>query len=192
MELQHVNIKLLAKGPDQLDLAPIVPIFHSWIQSQALEGQLLDVADYRHVTAGPGVVLIGHEGDYSIDNTDSLLGVRYNRKAPFDGTNRDRLMQAVCSVLKACQRLEEDAALQGKIRFNGQEVDLFINDRMLAPNYEETRQRLDPEFKAFFDTLFRGGDYSMIYDTDPRHLLRISVRASRLFTVSDLIRNLVP
>jgi hypothetical protein len=190
MDIQHVNVKLLVGNPQSVELEPLIPVFHRWIQRQVCDELLLDIADYRHVAAGPGIALIGHQADYSLDNTDNRLGVRYNRKAPFDGTNRDRLKQAVCSVLKACQRLEEEAALEGKIHFNGQDVDLFINDRMLAPNYEETRQRLDPEFKAFFDTLFRGGDYSMIYDTDPRHLLRISVRASRLFTVSDLILNL--
>ena len=31
--------------------------------------------------AGPGVMLIGHQADYSVDNTDDRLGVRYNRKA---------------------------------------------------------------------------------------------------------------
>ena len=58
---------------------------------------LLDVADYRHVPAGPGVMLIGNEGDYSVDNTGDRLGIRYNRKAALDGDNQDRLRQAARS-----------------------------------------------------------------------------------------------
>ena len=80
MQLQHVNVKLLVQNAEDLDLEPLIPVFHGWIRGQVLGELLLDVADYRHVYAGPGVVLIGHEGNYSVDNTDNRLGVRYNRK----------------------------------------------------------------------------------------------------------------
>ena len=119
MELQHVNVKLLVKNPEEVDLEPLIPVFHSWIQGQVFEELLLDVADYRHVPAGPGVVLIGHQGNYSVDNTDNRLGVRYNRKAALDGNNQDRLKQAARAALTACQRLEAEPGLGGKLRFNG-------------------------------------------------------------------------
>src|ERR1700692_4919071 len=106
MQLQHINVKLLVKNPVEVDLEPLVPVFHSWIQAQGLEELLLDVADYRHVHAGPGVVLIGHQGNYSVDNTDDRLGVRYNRKAVLNGNNQSRLTQAAEAALVACQRLE--------------------------------------------------------------------------------------
>src|SRR5260370_201374 len=120
MELQHVNVKLLVRNPEEVDLEPLIPIFHDWIQNQVGEGLLLDVADYRHVDAGPGGVLIGHEGNYSVDNTDNRLGVRYNRKAPLDGSNQDRLKQAARAALTAWQRLEADPRVRGKLRFNGE------------------------------------------------------------------------
>lgn len=190
MDLQHVNAKFLVSDPESVDLEPLIPVFHRWIQGQVYEELMLDIADYRHVHHGPGIVLIGHQADYSLDNTDGRLGVRYNRKAPFDGRNWDRLKQAACSALRACQRLEAEAVLEGKIRFNGQDVEFFINDRLLAPNREEIRRLLDPEFRAFFDALFRGSDYAMSYDPDARKLLRVSVKASRRFSVAELVRNL--
>ena len=190
MDLQHVNVKLLVSDPQSVDLEPLIPVFHRWIQAQPCEELLLDIADYRHVREGPGVVLIGHQADYSVDNTHGRLGIRYNRKAPLDGSNGDRLKQAACSALQACQRLEAEAALEGKIRFNGQDVELFINDRMLAPNREGIRRDLDLEFQAFFDALFRGSDYRIAYDTDPRRLLRVSVAASNHFSTADLLNNL--
>ncbi|HEX3371272.1 MAG TPA: hypothetical protein VHS08_02075, partial [Candidatus Acidoferrales bacterium] len=92
MQLQHVNVKLLLQNPQGIRLEPLVPVFHSWIEHQ--NGELLiDVADYAHVPAGPGVVLIGHEGNYSVDNADDRLGVRYNRKAVLDGGNQAVLTQ---------------------------------------------------------------------------------------------------
>jgi len=190
MDLQHVNVKFLVSDPQSVDLEPLIPVFHRWIQEQVCEELLLDIADYRHVHDGPGIVLIGHQADYSLDNTQGRLGVRYNRKAPFEGRNFDRLKQAACSALRACQRLEAEAVLEGRIRFNGQDVEFFINDRLLAPNREGIRQSLDPEFKAFFDALFRGSDYAISYDTDPRRLLRVCVKASVHFSTADLVQNL--
>ena len=190
MDIQHVNAKFLVSDPQSVDLEPLIPVFHRWIQGQVCEELLLDIGDYRHVHDGPGIVLIGHQADYSLDNTHGRLGVRYNRKAPLDGRNWDRLKQAASSALKACQRLEAEAVLEGKIRFNGQEAEFFINDRLLAPNREEIRQHLDPEFKAFFDVLFRGSDYVMSFDTDARRLLRVFAKTSRCFSAADLVKNL--
>jgi hypothetical protein len=190
MDFQHVNVKFFVKNPEAVDLEPLIPVFHRWIQAQVCEELLLDIADYRHVPEGPGIVLIGHQADYSVDNTKGRLGVRYNRKARFDGTNLDRLKQAACSALKAFQRLEREAALGGKISFNGHDVELFINDRMLAPNREDTRKTFEPDFKALFDKLFRGNEYSLSYDTDPRRLLWLSARSSKTFSIAELISNL--
>ena len=113
MEFQHVNVKLFVKNSEEVDLEALIPVFHGWIQNQASGELLLDVADYRHVRSGPGVVLIGHQGNYSLDNTGGRLGVRYNRKAPLEGTNQDRLVQATQAALAACQRLETEPRLGG-------------------------------------------------------------------------------
>ena len=63
MELQHLNVKLLVKEPEEAALEPLIPVFHSWIEEQVFEELLLDVADYRHVHAGPGVVLDRSPGE---------------------------------------------------------------------------------------------------------------------------------
>lgn len=190
MDLQHVNVKLLVRNPEEVDLEPLIPIFHSWIQDQVSEELLLDVADYRHVEAGPGVVLIGHQANYSVDNTDNRLGVRYNRKAAQEGSNQDRLKQATRAALTACQRLESEPGLNGKLRFNGQEMELFINDRLLAPNRDATRKAVEPELRTFFQELFGGSEHALHYNPDPRRLFSVSVTASRIFIVSVLLNNL--
>ncbi len=190
MELQHVNVKLLVKNPQEVDLEPLIPVFHGWIQDQVCEELLLDVADYRHVYAGPGVVLIGHECNYSVDNTDNRLGVRYNRKAVLDGSNQDRLKQAVRAALTACQRLEAEPRLEGRLHFNGQEIEVFINDRLVTLNRDATREAVRPDFQMFFQKLFRGSEYSLSYGNDPRSLFAVCVKASQTFSVADLLENL--
>src|SRR5439155_6372034 len=160
IELQHINVKLLLRNPEDVDLDPLIPVFHSWIQGQVCEELLLDVADYRHVYGSPGVVLIGHEADYSVDKTDNRLGVRYNRKAVHEGSNQERVAQAARAALTACQRLERDTRLNGKLHFNGQEIEICVNDRLLAPNREETCEAVKPDFHAFSEKLFGGSEYS--------------------------------
>jgi|SRR5579872_426124 len=192
MQLQHVNVKLLVRNPEEVDLEPLIPVFHGWIQNQIGEGLLLDVADYRHVEAGPGVVLIGHEGNYSVDNTDNRLGVRYNRKAALDGSNQDRLKQAARAALTACQRLEAESRMGGKLRFNGQEMEIFINDRLLAPNSDETQKLFKSDFETFFQQLFKGSEFSTAYGNgnDPRKLFTVSIKSAQPMAVADLLANL--
>jgi hypothetical protein len=192
MNLQHVNAKLLAKSGEPVDLESVVPVFHSWIQERAREEILLDVADYRHVPGGPGVVLIGHEANYSVENTGNRLGVRYNRKAPLAGSVQDRLEQATRAALGACQLLERDPRLQGKIRFGGQELELSVNDRLLAPNNLATRQALEPEIRALSARLFAGGSYSLRFEEEPRRLFSVSIQTSEPHTLERLLANLTP
>jgi hypothetical protein len=111
---------------------------------------LIDVADYRHVSAGPGVLLIGHEANYSFDNRENRLGLLYNRKDSLDGTFQARLEQAHRAALEACDRLEQEAPFRGKLKFNRNAIEVSINDRLLAPNNGETWQVLQPELEKFF------------------------------------------
>jgi hypothetical protein len=190
IHLQHVNVKLLASDPAGVDLERLIPIFHGWIRDRVFEELLLDVADYRHVPEGPGVMLIGHQANYSVDNTDNRLGVRYNRKAALDGTNQDRLRQAARAALTAFQRLESESTLNGKVRFSGRDLELFINDRALAPNNDATRVAAQPELHAFFGKLFQGADYALTHETEPRRLFTVRLKTTQCFSVAELLANL--
>jgi hypothetical protein len=190
MEIHHVNVKLFVKNTAVTDLEASIPVFHSWIQNQTGGELLLDVADYRHVRSGPGVILIGYHGNYSLDSTGDRLGVRYNRKTALEGTNHDRLLQATEAALAACRRLETDPRLGGRIQFNGREIEVIINDRLLAPNTPETRAAADSEFRAFFSTLFGDIEYAVSYPQDSRSLFSVHVTTCKAFDTSALLDNL--
>jgi hypothetical protein len=190
MELQHVNVKLGIEKPGEVDLGALIPIFQKWIETPPVEDLLLDVADYQHVHAGPGVVLIGFQGDYSVDNTDNRLGVRYNRKAPLDGSNQDRLKQAARAALSAFARLETEPRMEGKLRFDGREIEVIINDRLFAPNTDATRKEAGVDLQAFFKQLFKEGGVSLSYASDPRRLFSVTAKASQTFSIAELLANL--
>ena len=190
MELQHVNVRLLLRNSEQVDLEPLIPVFHGWIQEQGWDELLLDVADYRHVYAGPGVLLIGHQANYSVDNAGNRPGVRYNRKAALEGSNQDRLKQAAVAALKVCQRFESDPRLNSKFLFGGREIEISINDRLLAPNTAATREALQPVLATFLARLFAGGAYDLSYDGSARDLFSVLVKSSGTFSVEGLLQNL--
>lgn len=148
--VQHLNLKVFVENTGGLDLADAVPVFHRWIRESACPEMLIDVADYRHVPGGPGVLLIGHEADYSFDNRQNRLGLLYNRKAPLDGTLQHRLNQAYRAAFDACDRREREECFRGNLKFNRGSLEVSVNDRLLAPNTGETWQILQPELEEFF------------------------------------------
>jgi hypothetical protein len=169
--IQHINLKIFIADAGAFDLADAIPVFHQWVRDGVCPEMLIDVADYRHVSAGPGVLLIGHEANYSFDNRENRLGLLYNRKAALDGTFQSRLAQAHRAALEACDRLEQEAPFRRKLKFDRTAIEVFINDRLLAPNNEETWQSLCPELEKFFSgfTIQRTGE--------PRDLFRVAVSA---------------
>jgi len=171
--VQHINLKIFVAGTPAIELADALPVFHRWIKDSICPEMLIDVADYAHVYAGPGVLLIGHEANYSLDNRENRLGLLYNRKAALDGTFQSRLEQAHRAALEACDRLEREDAFHGKLKFDRKAIEVFVNDRLLAPNNDETWRGLKPELEKFFaDSLIeRRGE--------PRDLFRVAVTKQR-------------
>jgi hypothetical protein len=186
MNIQHVNVKFYLENSESVKLADLAAVFNSWIQKQRREELLIDVADYLHVHNGPGIMLIGHEADYSLDNRTGRLGLLYNRKEQIEATNQEKLAQAVCAALSAAQILEKENGL----KFNGSEVQVIVNDRLLVPNTAETFTALEPDFKSFFSQLYHGAEYSLSHNDDRRERFTVNVRTESKFDVDTLLRNL--
>ncbi len=99
--MQHVNIKIFADRAD-IQIGDAVEVFHQWIQEGAAPELLIDVADYKHVPDGPGVMLIGHQANYSLDETGGKLGLLFaNRKRQF--VEEDAQAGSGRKHLDACQ-----------------------------------------------------------------------------------------
>jgi len=186
MNIQHVNIKFYLENPETVKLADFAAVFNTWIQKHRLEELLIDVADYLHVHNGPGIKLIGHEGDYSLDNRAGRLGLLYNRKEQLDGTTQEKLAQAVRAALTAAQILENENGL----KFHGSEVQVIVNDRLLVPNTAKTFQLLEPDLKSFFGRLYDGAEYSLRHHADPGERFTVNVTTESSFEVESLLKNL--
>lgn len=186
MNIQHVNVKFYLENPEAIHLADFAAVFNTWIQRQRLEELLIDVADYLHVHNGPGIMLIGHEADYSLDQRAGRLGLLYNRKEQLEGTTQEKLVQAANAALTSAQILEKENSLE----FNGSEVQVVINDRLLVPNTSETLAALESDFKSFFDRLYNGAEYSLSHNNEPRERFTVNVKTEASFDVDTLLKNL--
>jgi hypothetical protein len=150
MNLQHVQVKVFA-GPESMpDLGGAIPVFHRWIQQRAFDELLIDVADYRHVPYGPGVVLVGHEAFRSLDQAHPGLGLLYSRRASLEGSSRQKLQQAFEAALATCAQLESEPEFSGKLAFDLRNLQVSVNDRLLAPNTDESWAVIEPELRAVF------------------------------------------
>ncbi len=186
MNVQHINVKFYIENAESVNVPDFYPVFNAWTQTQRLDDLLVDVADYLHVHNGPGMLLIGHKADYSLDNRAGRLGLLYNRKEQLEGSTQDKLAQAVRAALNVALILQNENGL----KFNGQEMQVIVNDRLLVPNNTKTFAALEPEFKTFFDKLFNGTEYAITNIAEPRERFTVNVKASKNFDLEALLKNL--
>jgi hypothetical protein len=191
VNLQKLNVKFFLLGPIDVSLTAFVDIFNRWIQES--EGEFYDLADYSHVRAGPGILLVAHEANISIDNSGNRQGLLYNQKQPLQGSNQEKLRFTFKKALEACLKVEGQESLKGKIAFQGNESQLCVNDRLLAPNTDETFQAIAEEVHELARLLFRGSRYSVqVCSRDERQRFSISLKAEEPFNVRALLENLNP
>jgi hypothetical protein len=165
-----------AKGTAHVAAEELIPVFHGWIKRSVLPELLVDVANYAHVPEGPGVVLIGHENDYGIDDAEGRQGLLYNRKRQGPAP-ADRLADAFRRALNAAVLLEGDAALAGKLVFDPGQLLLRCNDRLAAPSDAATEAAVRPELEALCARLYGPGKFALTRVGEPRQLFGIAISA---------------
>jgi len=170
MELHRLGVKFFAADPESIRLEDFIPVFHGWIQQQSIpEHLLIDVHDYSHMQNGPGIVLVAHEGNFSIDMSEGRPGLFYYRKIPTSLTPADHVKTVLKSARDACRLLEKDA----KMRFNTNELLVIANDRLHAPNDDATFADFKPVLAEALGNSFELTRIS----ADPKERLTILARS---------------
>ena len=192
MDSHKLAVKFFADPALAADIpeGSLVPVFHGWIRERRVPGHLLvDVADYQHVPEGPGTVLIAHEANIHLDKGGGRPGLLYVRKQPVaEATNlRGRLTAVFRAALEACARLEDEPALQGKLRFRTGEALFRVYDRLLAPNTPETFEAVRSQLEGFLSDLYAGAHVSMDHRPDPLRLFEVTIKATSAPSVTDLL-----
>ena len=187
MDLQRIGIKVFADDSASVPVRDFIPIFHTWIQKQAVENHLLiDVHNYSHIHNGPGILLVAQEGNFSIDMADGRMGLLYYRKKPGDG-----LASILRSTLQACSLLESEPVLAGKMKFRTDELLVVANDRLLAPNSEQTFTQLKPALSEGLKSLLPDGKFTMTRSSEnPKERFSVRVQTGQTGDVNTLLTRL--
>ncbi|MFQ5936786.1 MAG: hypothetical protein ACE5LB_10285 [Acidiferrobacterales bacterium] len=190
MDLQRFCVKFFARPSAEIDDATFIEIFHDWIRQQRLPGVLIDVADYRHVPDGPGVLLITHEADIAMDHFENRLGLLYQRKRGPNGLLHDRILAAIQIALTACVQLQREPRLTGDLTFSAEEFEFTANDRLLAPNNDATIAALKTELETVAQRLYRTDAVHAGYvSQDPNERVRLHVKASAPADIEAVLEN---
>jgi len=148
MSLQRISAKLYIENPGEIEPNKVISVFHRWIKEASVPGLLIDVADYKHVPDGPGVMLIGHYGDYSIDMTESRPGFRYERKRDKPANLREQVQQVIGHALIGASSFSDNPAPHNPLAFATGELLINIADRLHAPNTKENFESLQHDVEA--------------------------------------------
>lgn len=168
-------LKLFLDSSSRVEDEELIPIYHGWIRQRSLGGILIDVADYKHVPGGPGIMLVTHDAHFMMEMTGGRKGLMYQRRRPLDGADP---APAAAALEEACRHLEQEPALRGKIRFSRDEALFIVNDRLAATNTSEDFEKFRPLAEKFAAAIIRGNFTVERAGDDPRE--RLTYRLARL------------
>ena len=187
MELHRIGIKVPIQEGLTLPPLEFIQVFHQWIQAHTLPGVLIDVADYSHVHHGPGILLVAHGGNYSVDEIGGWRGLSYYSKHALPGDLTARLTEVCHLALQACDLLERDVRFAGKLRFNAGELELFANDRLEAPNTAASEAAILPSVKSLLGKLYPGRECTIVREPEARERFSLKINSGAPATGADLL-----
>jgi len=186
MDVERFYLKFFAREC-AVDEASFIPIFHDWIRLKSLPGTLIDVADYRHVPDGPGIMLISFDINYAMEHGDGQFGLSAQRKLGGDGSHSERIVGLAKRTALFGHLLEADARVSGGFALDGGRFLYASNDRLRLPNTDEAFAALQPDLTAAAAKLYGDQAFSVKrVENDPRERLTVLVEAAGPVPISAL------
>jgi hypothetical protein len=167
MDLQKVALKILTDAPVTLRLDPFLAIFGRWRTDSADPAQWVDLADYAHMTRGPGIVLIGRRCNFSFDLGTAAPGVLYVSKKGLEGGAEDRLGAVFRDCFRLARRLVAEKDFPPAVHLRTGALELAFNDRLETPGAPQVDQVLRPAVESLLDRLFGARQYRLKPQPDP-------------------------
>lgn len=175
---KRISIKFQAEAAPGFDITDAVPVFHRWIREHVVENELLiDVADYKHVVDGPGILLVGHEADYGLELVDGQLGLLYTRKREVGESLTGAFQTLFAQSVAAARRLEAEPELAG-LRIHTDAAEVAILDRLAFANSDEGVNAIGPALEEVLAGVYSSGATARRVENDPRQPLTVRVAAA--------------
>lgn len=186
---QRLAVKICARSPQlsHAELEASVALFHRYIQQQRLPGLLLDVADYAHVPGGPGVVLIGHDVDYGIDQSGGRAGLLVLRKRNRELALAELIRDTLRFAFAAAAALEIDGPSAFLLDLG--RLEIRVPDRLALRNDAAGAAALERAARPLLAALYGSAAPRVNHASaaDPRCMLAISVQVSSAGKAGELL-----
>jgi hypothetical protein len=186
----RTQVKFFLENPAGVDLAVFGGVFQRWIQQSALNDMLIDVADYRHVFEGPGIVLIGHYSEYALESRGGQLGLLYTRKRQSDADLQGALRTSFQLAIAAAELLETEAAFEPRLKFRADAVEIRFADRLSIPNRPESFDLVKADLGAVLAELYgKPVDFAPVTH-DARNVFTVNVHADGAGSFAETFQHL--
>ncbi len=188
--LQRIQIKIGTEAPRKINLDPFLEIFGRWRTEKEHPAEWVDLADYAHMSRGPGVMLIGHRCNISFDLTNPGPGVLYSARKGLNGSHAERIASAFQWCLELTKRLMAEKEFPASVRLRPEAIEIRFNDRLETPNETSTDEELRGPLLQVLDALFGPNAYEMIPQSDPKESYGFSIKANKAESLDLLLKRM--
>jgi hypothetical protein len=200
-DLQKINVKVFLDVPRDLAAGDLIraealdaflPIFARWREDSDAPARWVDLADYAHMSRGPGVMIIGHRGNLAVDLADPGPGLLYANKSSLEGPVEARVRETFRRALGLIQDLvsapEYPAGLVPRPGF----WQLTFNDRLGAPNTDRTDVEIGGAVRDTIGALFGATAVTTIREPDPRRRYGFMIHSEDAGSLEQIVRRALP
>lgn len=189
MNLQKINVKLFLDVAGRLELDPFLDIFARWREQAEDPVGWIDLADYAHVDRGPGILLIGRQGNLSIDLSDPGPGILYANRQGLEGDLGERIRTSYLRGLSHIERLLADPGFPRSLTPRTDFWGLTFNDRLEVPN-SESATLIEPAVRSVADRLFGPGRYEIVSDQEKTRRCAVTLHSAETLSLAQLAGSL--
>ncbi|MGB2923881.1 MAG: hypothetical protein WBB82_01100 [Limnothrix sp.] len=185
MNVERFCVKFLVQDlPDGFDEASLIGVFQGWIRDEKVKGTLIDVIDYRHVPDGPGIMLVTYEINYMMEH-QAGYGLYAQRRWPeVEGLSHP---EGIVNLVKAAAEFGTILQKDTGITLKGNEFFYIANDRLNAPNNDETFTAIKPDLETALKQIYGGESFTLErVQNNPKERLTILVKVASPVAIADL------
>ena len=186
MKIRQPGAKILLNDLRKDTEESLIPLFHDWIRNNVMDDHLMiDVADYRHVPNGPGVMLIAHEAHLSVERLGGDPGLCYQSKKDVLNEASAQFEMALRHVAKAASRfISGDSS--SSFQFSKRKFILLSTSRLELKNTKEAFEKISNDVLVMLEKVFGHNEFSLKQQGDSRAPFSMLVQSSKDIDWSEL------
>lgn len=143
-DLQRIDVKLLLATPPHPNIDVFLEIFNRWRQREDHPCDWVDLADYAHMPAGPGILIAGKRDTFSINLNPPGPGLLTSTHAGLEGPLEDRFREAFRRARELSRSVLSEPEFPVEFSVSDEGWEIYVNDRLTFPNSDASDAVIRP------------------------------------------------